>query len=99
MEVRNTQLGGLGRSGQATPLLPGSRPNGKSDAKSARNDVVEISSQARQAVKVHGFAQQVLAIPDTRPAVVLAARQALESGQLDSPGAIEATAQAIAQAF
>lgn len=96
MEVHNASLRGIGQPSQAYPLEPGGRPTGKAAGRTASGDVVEISSQARRAVKIHGYVQQVLRMPDSRPAAVQAARQALERGELDSPASIAATAQAIA---
>ncbi|MFP4055836.1 MAG: hypothetical protein ACLF0G_03085 [Candidatus Brocadiia bacterium] len=59
--------------------------------RSADGDRVDISPRARRAVHASRLARRVLALPETRPAAVRAARQALHRGELLAPPAIRAT--------
>jgi len=97
MEVRNPGIGGPAHANPAA-LAPTPAPRrGRPGAAPLDADRVEISPEARQALEAHALAQQVLALPESRPEAVEAARQALEAGLLDTPAAIADTAQAMAR--
>ncbi len=103
MEVRNvplpgTQLGGPAQTDAASRVPPPGTDAGAPLARSAAGDSIAISPKARQAILVDGFVQRVLRMPDTRPDLVAAAQAALARGELDTPGAIHATADGILRA-
>ena len=100
MEVRNVQLPEAQLGGTApTDAASGARRPAPADrataTESAEGDTIRISPQARQAILVDRLTQQVLRLPDARPEAVAAARAALERGDLDTPAALDATADAI----
>ena len=81
----------------ATALIdPGGQRRSGAAGGGASGDQVSISLAGRHAALVGDLTRQVLALPESRPAVVDAARQALVSGELDTPAAVAATARAIA---
>jgi len=92
MEIRNVQL-----PPSSVPVDLGRRGQAKAARQGAGGDPVEISSAARRAALVDRLVQQTLALPESRPAVVEAARLALQAGDLDTQAALHATARALAQ--
>jgi hypothetical protein len=95
MEVRNAGIGGPAHANPAALAQPPAARRSKSAASAADADRVDISPEARRALEAHALVQQVLALAESRPEAVQAARQALEAGLLDTPAAIAATAQAM----
>ena len=94
MEVRDVH-----GAGQPIPLLPADQAKAKTTGRPARpdGDRIEISAQARRAVEADELVRRVRALPEVRPAVVDAARRALQRGELDTPAAIAAAATAMAR--
>jgi hypothetical protein len=92
MEIRDVHA-----AGQPVPLVPADQGKAKATGQPGRpdGDRVEISAQARRAAEADELVARVRALPEVRPAVVDAARRALQRGELDTPAAIEAAATAI----
>ena len=91
MEIRNVQ-----HPTHAATIDPGGerQPRAARQGESA-GDRVDISAAGRRAARVGQLVRRVLDLPEVRPPVVDAARRALESGDLDTQAAIEATVRAI----
>lgn len=89
MEIRNV-------GGPRQPQRPQHQDSSRqASQRSGDGDRVEISPRARRAVHASRLARRVLALPETRPAAVRAARQALHRGELLAPPAIRATVRAM----
>jgi len=63
----------------------------KAPGQNGSGDRVEISAAGRQAALIGELARRVLDLPEERPALIEAARGALQRGELDTPAALLAT--------